>query len=342
MKRSVVLSLVLGVTVVLFQNCAKDLPDMTQNVLSSQSPGGCVFNGSTIPNGASVPAYSVSSGSTQAACTSSEETRTCNDGRLSGTFSNASCTVVGVSAANISLTLATSATNYNIFAAAGSPTSAANVVLTINSGVTVSATNPSVVALSTGNFPSGSTLQIVNNGSIYGAGGSGGGGGLGARGYPTALPGSPGGPGGPALSLGFAITLTNNGLIAGGGGGGGGGGGCNVGVEFGSGGGGAGSAPGAGGAGSGIATGPGSPGGGGSLTTGGAAGVGGSIQGFYCNYGGAGGGLGQAGTVGMSVSSYSVSGVFGGAGGAAGAGILKNGFGLNLISGGASILGPVQ
>jgi hypothetical protein len=124
----------------------------------------------------------------------------------------------------INLTLSANTTNYNIFTAASSPSGPAAVTLTINSGVLVGTNfigNNTTPVLDTGTgWAAGSTISIINNGSI-----------IGSAGYaPSAgsaganQPGGAGGDGGPAINAQYPISITNNGIIAGGGGGGGGGG----------------------------------------------------------------------------------------------------------------------
>lgn len=95
------------------------------------------------------------------------------------------------------------------------------VVATIGSGVYISSNSTGTPGLTVnGSFPGG--VELVNNGFIVGMGGNGGNG-------PTAGPnltvgaGTAGAGGGLAFSVGSAVTVTNNGTIAGGGGGGGGG-----------------------------------------------------------------------------------------------------------------------
>jgi hypothetical protein len=86
------------------------------------------------------------------------------------------------------------------------------VIATINSGVFVSGTvqaNSTAALTIDGSWPGGVTL--VNNGSIVGRGGNGG------------NAGAAGSAGGRALLVSVAVTIENNGTIAGGGGGGGGG-----------------------------------------------------------------------------------------------------------------------
>lgn len=55
------------------------------------APASCTFNGQTIPSGNSVTAYKDGSVSAGGACDS--ETRVCSNGALSGSFTNASCTI---------------------------------------------------------------------------------------------------------------------------------------------------------------------------------------------------------------------------------------------------------
>lgn len=88
--------------------------------------------------------------------------------------------------------------------------------ITIASGVVIGSSDASGYAFNTGgDFPSGRTLTITNNGSILGKGGIGGD-------YSTTSPGN-GQDGGGAMNFTVDATVTNNGLIGGGGGGGGGG-----------------------------------------------------------------------------------------------------------------------
>jgi hypothetical protein len=132
-------------------------------------------------------------------------------------------------------TISNNTTNYNLksaaIAAGWNQTSVLNATVTINSGVYVYSTSTGSYAFDTGStFPSGSTLALVNNGTIIGKGGDGGagGGGTGYTGngqYPAAgSAGGTGGTAGPAFIAQYAISVTNNGVLNGGGGGGGGGG----------------------------------------------------------------------------------------------------------------------
>jgi len=113
---------------------------------------------------------------------------------------------------------------------------------TVNSGVIIGSTTTSAYALDTGtSFPNGSSLTLVNNYYIVGAGGTGGiggnqyfgTGGAGGAGYTpgegrwgnsgnnTGQPGGSGTAGGPAVIARVPLTIINNGVIGGGGGGGG-------------------------------------------------------------------------------------------------------------------------
>ena len=177
----------------------------------------------------------------------------------------------------------------------------APVEATINSGVYVYSGSTGSYALDiSGSFPNGVTL--INNGTVVGRGG---GGGTGDRGYGRCFGyssnnGTAGGTGGPAVYAGTAVTIQNNGRLAGGGGGGGGGGSPN----FSWGGGGGGGGTGNGSAGSGGAYGY--NGSAGSLTGGGSGGPRRSGAGAGCPWveysgaGGSGGAYGSSGAGGAS------------------------------------------
>jgi hypothetical protein len=194
--------------------------------------------------------------------------------------------------------------------------------VTINSGVTISSGSTSLPALDTGSFPTGSTLQLTNAGTIVGAGGNGGGGGN-CFAVPQ-ISGGAGGAGGGALRAQLTTTVVNNGSIWGGGGGGGGAGGDGYASSTG-GGGGAGLISGGGGAGY-----QGANGSAGTLTAGGAAG---SVQGAG-EKGGNGGGPGLVGAAGANGSvscgfdgdGNPINPTPGGAAGAAGAAAIGNSF----------------
>lgn len=124
-------------------------------------------------------------------------------------------------------TISVNTANYNIksaaIAAGWDQVKPLQAIVTINSGVYVYSTSVGSYALSTGTtFPSGTTLELINNGTIIGMGGNGGIGGGSAP--PYGVMNTVGTAGGPALLAQYAISITNNGSIAGGGGGGGGGG----------------------------------------------------------------------------------------------------------------------
>ena len=122
--------------------------------------------------------------------------------------------------------------NFNLYEYLGSPSEPLSVVVNISSFVEIfsndseSRYNPPkrTPAFTVGNFPTGSTVIINNNGYISGGGGWGG------RGFRTGnfyTEGSKGGDGGDGMVKGssnnFDCTLVNTGTIAGGGGGGAGG-----------------------------------------------------------------------------------------------------------------------
>lgn len=188
------------------------------------------------------------------------------------------------------LEISSNMANYNITTMLGGPTSPVNVTLTIPNGVTVSSNSPSMPALDTGALPDGSTVTIINNGSIIGAGGNG---------SDASAPygaGNPGLPGGNAVNVQAPVTIDNtNGYIFAGGGGGGAAGSNGFNCGPGGGGGGAGAAPGGGGTSPAWGVSTASPGSAGS-TVGGAGGV--STTGG-CN-GGNGGGYGEAGSPGVA------------------------------------------
>lgn len=124
------------------------------------------------------------------------------------------------SVVTINATVASSANNLDfrtlILAAGWNGTSKVTATVTINSGVYVGSSSTGLPAFTVqGSFPSGSTLNLINNGHISGAGGKGG------NTYTA------GGAGGQALNVSSIsgvtpIRVTNNGYIWGGGGGGGG------------------------------------------------------------------------------------------------------------------------
>ena len=204
----------------------------------------------------------------------------------------------------ISLTLSSSAYNYDVYANRGGSYVAgiSDITVTVAPGVYIGSTSTGTYAMTvSSSFNAGDTVTIVNNGTIEGMGGAGG------AAIFAANPGNVGLGGGNALYVARTTTIQNNSIIAGGGGGGGGGAGYTPnkgGSDWGGGGGGgAGYNPGAGGAG---------PYGGASGTVT-AGGVGGSSP--YTT-GGTGGGQGSAGGSGGAISGANPRP--GGAGGAAG------------------------
>lgn len=213
----------------------------------------------------------------------------------------------------VNVTLSSNTAEYNMksaaIAAGWNQTDVLDMTVTINSGVSVYANSTSNVAFVTGStFPTGTSLKLINNGTIVGRGGNGGNGG-----YANTVNGGGGSSGGAGLTASYALRITNNNIIAGGGGGGGGGAGYNIyntGTKnynyYGGSGGGGGigiSSGGASGGSNGVA------GGNGTLT---AAGNGGSSNAS----GGGGGGFGAAGSSGSSAGGDASSSP--GAGGAGG------------------------
>lgn len=118
----------------------------------------------------------------------------------------------------ISLTVSTDQTSYNIKSKAGNPAAAALIIITINSGIKVR-------DMVTGTLVAGTKVRVINNGCIYGTGGTGGTGGNAQAGVTN--PGTAGTAGNPAIDMQVAsLTLevnNANGYILGGGAGGHGG-----------------------------------------------------------------------------------------------------------------------
>lgn len=234
--------------------------------------------------------------------------------------------------------ISASTANFNLRTALGNPTIPINVVCIIKSGVVVSSTSTTSPAFDIGSgWATGTTIKIINNGSIYGKGGNGGTGALGT--------GGAGGFGGNAMALSYNVIIDNElGIIYGGGGGGGGGGGYirsgPLGVYGRSGGGG-------GGGGAGVSSGSGGGhdptyggqnGNPGTNTSGGLGGAGKIDSGFGSGgTGGTGGINGAAGSTGGSGGTSP-----GGAGGAAGKAINLNGYTVTWIAGAANIKGAVS
>lgn len=96
------------------------------------------------------------------------------------------------------------------------------ITFIINAGVVLGSTSTATPALTTGSWPSGTRLILVNRGRIQGMGGNGGNGGTDS--ITPNCPRTNGTPGGPALEATFPISVDNSlGQIWSGGGGGGGG-----------------------------------------------------------------------------------------------------------------------
>ncbi len=254
------------------------------------------------------------------------------------------------SVANRAIALTISAdqpSSYNVFTAAGSPSDAVDVTVTVNAGIRVS----QMRALS---FAPGSRIFLVNNGTIFGAGGAGGAGQtiFGAGSYSALFPGA---AGTDALQSNCRLIITNaSGLIFGGGGGGGGG---HCGSQFadgsgnsggGAGGGGGRGYPGGAGGAGGTAGGGGGTGHDGTAGTDTAIGVGlgggtqGGTQGASGSNGGTIGAAGNSDETGNAANPFATSGGSNAAGGAPGRAIFSNGAGVTWISGSSNVAGTVS
>jgi hypothetical protein len=240
-----------------------------------------------------------------------------------------------------SFTISTNQTNANLrtLAVNAGWNQAGLVIATISSGVYISSNSTGTPALTvSGSFPAG--VQLVNNGFIVGMGGAGGRGG-GMTNW-TAVAGTAGSSGGTGLSVSSAITITNNGTIAGGGGGGGGGQSrtninfpCDSYPVSGGGGGGgrssnaANSAAGAAGTATGTVPRQGAAGGAGTVSSAGGGGAGGFFNSnTSAGAGGAGGGWGASGSTGVNgFSNYNPPNSSAGpySGGGAGSSVVGNG-----------------
>jgi hypothetical protein len=253
-------------------------------------------------------------------------------------------------ATTLALTVSANVNNYNMRSAALSAgwngILPLKLTVTVNNGVVIGSSTVAAFAFDTDvNYPVGSELSLINNGTIVGIAGSGGNAAQLTNGAPSG-----GGNGGNALRAQVTLAVTNNGTIAGGGGGGGSGSrGEWQTVNYSSSGGQTAACGGGGGSGAGFATGtggityannfagggsfavetntPATPGASGTANNAGAGGVGGvsraNVSASTSQYsrggnGGSGGGLGlpgAAGTVGAG-SSYTA-----GAGGSAGSAV---------------------
>lgn len=237
-------------------------------------------------------------------------------------------------------------TNWSALAEIGyTPTIPLVVNVTVNAGILVRATVTTTPAMDFSGLPSGTVINLVNNGNIQGRGGNGGTGG-------NVTSGSNGAAGGNAIKApgsGRTFNVTNaSGSIWGGGGGGGGGAACalwnNVDLAYdstGGGGGGGGGAGGGGGGGAGSGTeGSGSVGTAGTTGAGGGEGSGGA--GFHAQSGdgGDGGDWGTTASGGENGSRHGggpggTQGT-GGSGGAGGKAVDLNSGSINWISGSGS------
>jgi hypothetical protein len=257
---------------------------------------------------------------------------------------NAGYTGSGMSCALIvvSLTIANSTQNYDAFVQAGSPTSPRRVQVTVNAGVVLSSAQAGLPAFTSGALPAGSVVELVNNGTIIGAGGAAGrGGGIDTRTAQVSFPALAGQAGGAAVRSTVPITITNAGNIFGGGGGGGGGAEIHAVNNLAGGGGGAGGAGTVGGAGA-----AGGPGFSGAQYADGAAGSAGGVGpgtpgagGNYANigFGGSGGSGGAYGAAGGQGGNSNL-GTVGALGGAAGYSVRTDGAGITWVSGNNSTL----
>ena len=154
---------------------------------------------------------------------------------VTGQTAQTSYTLASTNAVAINATVSASANNLDfrtlLINAGWDGTTKVNGTVTINSGVWVGSSSHSNPALTiSGSFPTGSTLVLVNNGHVSGAGGI------------SAYAPSQVTDGGTAIKATVAVSIQNNGYVWGGGGGGGYGWGPNG--NWTSGGGGGGTAPG--------------------------------------------------------------------------------------------------
>ena len=139
---------------------------------------------------------------------------------------------IGLLGGSRTLVISSNQTNFNLHTALGSPSTPVRATVVINSGVVISSNNASTPAFDEGALPAGSSVTLINNGSIRAFGGAGGAGGTAFYDSPFtpdlrgSAVGSNGQSGGNALRLTAPTVVVNGaGEIFGGGGGGGGGGG---------------------------------------------------------------------------------------------------------------------
>jgi hypothetical protein len=137
---------------------------------------------------------------------------------------------------SFSQTISASTANYNLrtaaIAAGWNGTTPISATVTVNAGIFVYSASTGTAAFDTGSIPAGSTVSLVNNGYIIGAGGAGGAGSTvpnaTANSFGAAVAGS---AGGNAIQAQYSVSITNNGIIGGGGGGGGGSGAAKTDVD---------------------------------------------------------------------------------------------------------------
>jgi hypothetical protein len=116
----------------------------------------------------------------------------------------------------VDITISADTQNYTLNPAAvsGYVANFTKVNLTIDSGIYVGSSSTGSYAMTITGFAAADTINLINNGTIIGAGGAGGSSNNNAA-------GNPGNAGGNALLLQCPVNITNNGIISGGGGGGG-------------------------------------------------------------------------------------------------------------------------
>lgn len=183
----------------------------TANRTGTSSFGGAPNNGTLTANFA----YSCNDGTLSK--TVSGNSGTCQSGYVwNSNWSTPACSVAPFV---FNYAIAGNVANFNLrnqaVSAGWNQVAPLDATLTVNSGVVVYGSTPSNPAITVGSLPAGSSVSIVNNGYVYGAGGNGGNGN-----------GNAGANGGDAISFGgaYAVSINNtNGYVYGGGGGGGGG-----------------------------------------------------------------------------------------------------------------------
>jgi hypothetical protein len=267
--------------------------------------------------------------------------------------------ITSPSGASYPLTIAANVTDWKLAPLLGSMGGPITVTITVNQGVQVVASSPLTPAMDLSGLPSGSTVNLINNGLIAGAGGRGGNGAGcssgGGGSYQTVLYASAGLNGGNAIlgpGLSRTFNVTNGAGKIWGGGGGGGGGSASIVTSASDNANGGGGGAGAGGAYGGLGgnaanltyltSGFGLAGGNSAAGLGGVAGAGGvaGTNGGGATAGGVGGGYGAAGTAGAN-SSFNPSFVLpGGAAGTAGKAIELQGAPPPTVGG--SVLGLVS